>query len=934
MQDSEKSKEELLAELGQLRNRLAECEGRQAEAEQQRDRQARIMLDRMYGFVGLLAPDGTMLDVNQTALDAAGVRREETVGLPFWQTAWWTGLPEAQAQLQAAVVRAASGEFVRYEVEVFGQAGGAGLIAIDFSLTPVTGEDGRVVYLVPEARNVTDRKQAEAEVAHKNAQLRSLYERLKELDRLKTDFFANVSHELRTPLTLILGPVQNLLACAGLEAECREDLQLIQRNARILLRQVNDLLDIAKLEAGRMVLDYSEAELADLVRLNAAHFESLAEERGIALSVHAPDKLAAQVDVEKLERVLFNLLANALKFTPAGGRVRLVLKTAGETATVTVEDSGPGVPRYLRRSIFRRFFQAKSAEHAQGGTGLGLAIVKAFVELHGGRVSVGDTPGGGATFCFEVPLTAPVGSTVRPPLENPVAEVWPRADKPTGADPGLWEKLNRPLVLVVEDNPEMNRFICRSLNAKYQVVSAFDGREGVEQAVALRPDLILTDVMMPRLNGDEMVREVRLQPGLAAVPVLVLTARADDALRVGMLRDRVQDYLMKPFSVEELCARVDNLLDARRERQRLERELDGRGEDIEQLTGELAHSEARFRDTFEQAEVGVAHVGLDGRWLRVNPCFCRIAGYSRAELLERTFLDITHPEDRQLHEEPTLRLLKGELPSHAMEKRYLHKDGAVVWVNLCVSLVRGPREEPLYFVAAAQDITDRKRVEERLQALSLRLMEAQETERHRIAYQLHDEVGQALTAVKIDLRVIENALERGGPLPDLGGCIEVVEEALARVRTLSLDLRPPMLDDLGLAAAARGYVDRQLRNAGIRWEFEAEDFDARMPMAMETACFRIVQEAITNVLRHAQAQSVYVGLHRLNGCLSLVVRDDGVGFDPEAARARAVRGGSMGLLGMEERAALAGGRIEISPAQPRGTQIQVLLPLGAKEGGR
>jgi len=231
-----------------------------------------------------------------------------------------------------------------------------------------------------------------------NREMAELYQQVKELDQLKTQFFANVSHDLRTPLTLVLGLTQRLYHQAttapeqAIASEQINDLVMIDRNARILLKQVNDLLDLAKLEARKTNLCYGEVDLAGMIRLTAAYFETIARDRQITFSVTTPPSLSAQVDPDKLERVILNLLSNAFKAVPTGGRVSCGLEQQDDRVLITVEDNGPGVAVELRQSIFERFQQG-NLDQTMSGTGLGLAIAKEFVELHQGKIAV-DTAAG------------------------------------------------------------------------------------------------------------------------------------------------------------------------------------------------------------------------------------------------------------------------------------------------------------------------------------------------------------------------------------------------------------------------------------------------------------------------------------------------------------------------------------------------------------
>ncbi len=563
--------------------------------------------------------------------------------------------------------------------------------------------------LVSEAQARLDRaartRQALVESRAAEERLSRLYDESRALDELKSRFYANLSHELRTPLTLILNPVAKQLADDGLAPTLRRDLEVVERNARLLYRHVTDLLDVAKLEAGHMALHLERADLAHLTRGMCANFEGVARERGIALEIAAPDSLAARIDAEKVQRILLNLLSNAFKFAPEGGAVRLVLQAADDEAEISVQDDGPGVPPDLRETIFEPFRQAdSSATRRTGGTGLGLAIVRQFVELHGGAATVTDAPGGGALFRVRLPLAAADMDAPPPPnhgeldphlRHQAVDELRPaaQASAPLPAE--------GPLVLIVEDNADMASYLADALGRHYRVALAGNGRDGLAQAAALSPDLILTDLMMPELGGDTLVHTLRARPEMADVPIVVLTAQLDERLRVDLLQAGVQDYLTKPFGEDELLARVGGLVAERRR------------------TGErLRASEARFEATFDQAGVGIAQVAPDGRWLRVNRKLCDIVGYGEEELLAGRFQDITHPDDLQADLAAMRQLLGGELATFHAEKRYLHKDGHVVWIDLTVSLTWKPDGRPDYFIAVIEDISARKQAEDALRKFS------------------------------------------------------------------------------------------------------------------------------------------------------------------------------------------------------------------------
>ena len=578
-----------------------------------REKLARIVLDEMYQFVALLDVEGTLLEVNRAALEGAGIRLEDIRGKPFWEVRWWTVSQEIQEQQKEAVRRAAAGEFVRYDVEVYGAASGEGTIIIDYSLIPVRDTSGKVVFLLPEGRNITEKKRAEAEIARKNQELQRLLERIQELDELKSQFFANVSHELRTPLALILGPAGKILSQAdNLTPLQRRDLEVMRRNAATLLKQVNNLLDLSKLDAGKMQVNYAEVDLARLVRAVAGHFDALAPQRGISYVVDVPERVPAQLDPEKLERVVLNLLSNAFKFTPEGGRIKCSLgPTEQGRVLLSVQDSGPGVRPELRQAIFERFRQGDGGSTRQfGGTGLGLSIARDFVLLHEGTLGVTDAPGGGALFLAELPLRAPEGARVRKAPE-PVS---PQGDsivqgtieelKPVAFQPSQPQgHLDRPLVLVVEDNLELNRFITEALSEEFRVQAATDGEQGLQRAIELEPDLIVSDIMMPRMSGEQMIGKLRERRELDGIPVLVLSAKADDALRIKLLRGGAQDYVVKPFAAEELLARARNLVAIKRARDVLEGELTFKSDSLEALAKEAARRKRQLEQALEQARI-------------------------------------------------------------------------------------------------------------------------------------------------------------------------------------------------------------------------------------------------------------------------------------------------------------------------------------------
>ncbi len=386
--------------------------------------------------------------------------------------------------------------------------------------------------------------------------------------RARTRFFSNVSHELRTPLTLIAGPLSDVLTDeSALPDALRRPLQTAHAQAGRLRRLVDELLDLAKLDAGRLPLRAQEIDLVPLLERLRESFVHRAGRLSLRLEMET-DAAACPVfaDPPKLETILVNLLGNALRFTPEGGRVRLVLLSEEEHAEIRVEDTGPGIAEEEQARLFERFQQASGSE---GGTGIGLALVKELAELHHGTVSVESAEDEGTRFTLRLPkgraqlapdelAPADASRTTLGPSEAPS----PEEAAPDSADAAL--DAAAAVVLVVEDHAEMRRYIADGLRAAYQIVEAADGEAGLLKARAVVPDCIVSDVMMPGMDGFDFCRAVKTDPALDHIPVILLTARASTESAVEGLHTGADDYVRKPFNARELEARVRGLIESRR----------------------------------------------------------------------------------------------------------------------------------------------------------------------------------------------------------------------------------------------------------------------------------------------------------------------------------------------------------------------------------
>jgi signal transduction histidine kinase len=360
-----------------------------------------------------------------------------------------------------------------------------------------------------------------------------------------------------------------------------------------------------------MEMAYVEVDLGELVQAVAGHFDALARQRQIAFVVDAPTGLRAEVDSEKIERIVLNLLANAFKFTPAGGRITCLLRLDNDGTRVSVQDSGPGIRPELRQRVFERFRRADGDTTREfGQTGLGLAIARDFVELHGGTIGVTDAPGGGALFQVELPRRAPAGVRVGTDVtlsrgaSDPVVRGTLDELKPSAGPTTLVEaSAQRPRVLVVDDSPEMLRLVDGLLSEDFNVVTASDAPTALEKATQPGLDLIITDIMMPGMSGEQLIAAIRRRPELGNIPILILSAKANDALRARLLREGVQDYVVKPLSGEELRARALNLAQVKRARDVLQTELMSQSHDLEALARQLAAEKQRALEAQRKADL-------------------------------------------------------------------------------------------------------------------------------------------------------------------------------------------------------------------------------------------------------------------------------------------------------------------------------------------
>jgi signal transduction histidine kinase/DNA-binding response OmpR family regulator len=405
--------------------------------------------------------------------------------------------------------------------------------------------------------------------------IRQEKERFQELDGLKSRFFANISHEFRTPLTLIKGPL-NQLAEKLPKAEDRKLLDVMRHNADRSLSLINQLLDLSKLEAGKMELQVQEIDFVALIKGITMSFESLAQRQGVALQFSSDETaLALWVDPRKMEDIFNNLLSNAFKYTQSSEKVRVIVQQTDKQVTIQVKDTGKGIAPEQLPYIFDRFFQAdkRPSEEAQG-SGIGLALVKELVSLHGGHITVSSIEQQGTT--FEISLPKGKAHLRNEDLATAPTEVWREKVNPIISDtpanniaaPSILasdrKRHDAPLILIIEDNADVRYYIKQNLEASFRIVEAVNGQDGIDKTLEYVPDLIISDVMMPIRNGYEVCRILKADARTSHIPLILLTARAAQEEKRHGLQEGADDYLIKPFDSQELQIRVGNLIELRR----------------------------------------------------------------------------------------------------------------------------------------------------------------------------------------------------------------------------------------------------------------------------------------------------------------------------------------------------------------------------------
>ena len=807
---------------------------------------------------------------------------------------------------------------------------------------------------------------------------------LAELDRAKTVFFSNISHEFRTPITLMLGPVEQLLASEGAATpeESQRLLRVVHRNGLRLQKMVNALLDFSRLEAGRIQANFEPTDLSRLTRDLASGFRSTIERGGLKFEVHCdPLPLPIYVDRDMWEKIVLNLISNAFKFS-FEGKIEVRLRAEGEQVILTVSDTGVGVAQSELPRLFERFHRIEGSKaRTHEGSGIGLALVQELVRMHHGEIAATSELGRGTTFSIAIPFGTghlpdasvrdaatvktedPLPSTQSTIFADEMAEWLPE-------DPGSVAVSMRSAaagrdaeirILVADDNSDMRDYVSRLLGARWAVETVPDGLAALESIRKHAPTLVVTDVMMPQMDGFELLREIRKDPATRRIPVVMLSARAGEESRVEGLEAGADDYIVKPFTARELVARVAARLDLHRLGTLLERERSAIDSLFQQtplpiavLTGpDVVYSVANraYREVVGNRDVvgkpilealpelkGQGFDTLAREVMRTGKAYIgheslvRLDRRRTGQLEDTYFTFIYSPISGEGGENHSVAVIATDVTDQVRARKQLEiladeaSSGQEKFRKLSESLDAEVRARTGQLEARNAENVEQA---EQLRDLSVRLLIAQDDERRRLARELHDSSGQVLSVLSMNLAILaRNAGKAGHETKNadlIRESLELVTQISQDIRTTSYLLHPPMLDETGLAGALRWYIDGLVERGGIDIRLNIpEDFE-RQSREVELVIFRVVQEALTNVHRHSGSKTAVIDLKREGDSIHLSIQDQGRGIAPEKLATIRTKGSGVGFRGMNERVHQLKGKMHIQSSDS-GTRITVTLP--------
>jgi PAS domain S-box-containing protein len=787
-------------------------------------------------------------------------------------------------------------------------------------------------------------------------------EALAEIDRAKTAFFSNVSHEFRTPLTLMLGPLEDLLASVHgpLPEGASRAVTLAHSNSLRLLKLVNSLLDFARIESGRIEASYEATDLSAATAELASVFRSAVERAGLTLIVDCePLGDAVYVDRDMWEKIVLNLLSNAFKFT-FKGEIEVRLRARGDHVELAVRDTGVGIPAADLPKMFQRFQRVRhSRSRTHEGSGIGLALVRELVRIHGGEVGLESREGEGTTFT----VSLPTGKRHLPADRIGV----PRqlATTRTGAQPFLEEAQRslpneperapvhtvaapepapvsaaRSTILLADDNADMRDYLRRLLERHYDVVAVGDGQQALDSIEDRIPDLVLTDVMMPRLDGCGLLAGIRADPRTRSVPVIMLSARAGEEARIEGLTAGADDYLVKPFNARELVARIGSHLKLARQRRALERELRYRSEHLETL--------------LDHAPLGIYIIGADLRIRCINPVARTAFGEIEGGVAGRDFAEVMHLVCEPTAADEMVRIFRQTLatgePYVTRERAQVRREGSNVeyyeWRVDRINLQDGEAGLVWYFRDISLQVAARKAVEQSREALKnadRRKDEFLAT----LAHELRTPLAPIHNALEL-LRISGRDGEAAHDVYEMMGrqvnhMVRLVDDLMevSRITRGTIDLRRQRVE---LAAIVGSAVETTRPLIDAAGHLLTVDLGGE-PLELDADAVRLAQ-VFGNLLNNAAKYTpnggqITLRAERRDAQVLVSVRDNGAGirseilahvFEPfiqgERSYTRSQGGLGIGLTLARSIVVLHGGTIEArSAGVGQGSEFLVRLPL-------
>ncbi len=730
-------------------------------------------------------------------------------------------------------------------------------------------------------------------------------EALAEIDRAKTAFFSNVSHEFRTPLTLMLGPTEAALAAPD-RALRGGDLEMVYRNQLRLQKLVNALLDFSRIESGRVQATYHLTDVSALTRELAGAFRSAIEQASLGFDVDCPPIGAyVYVDHDLWEKVVMNLLSNALKFT-LEGRIRIAVREHEGGVAMTVEDTGGGIPENELDRVFERFHRVEGVRaRTHEGSGIGLALTHEVVRLHGGEITVSSRYGVGSTFTVRIPA-----GSAHLPQDRLAAGPGPATTSRGAAafveeasrwlvengEPAVASTGSRDRILVADDNADMRDYL-RQLLRDWHVETVVNGAEALARARTSPPNLIVTDVMMPELDGFALLSALRADPRTSAIPVLMLSARSGEEARVSGLAAGADDYVVKPFSARELIARVKSLLALTEAR----READ--------LQKQHLHT------VLMQAPTPIVILqGPDHVIELANEMTCRLWERDQAVVLNRPLFEVLPELERQPFKVLMDQVFRTGEPYLGKEHpaRLRRGDGSIetLFLNFVYQPRRSVRGEIEGVFVIAFDVTDEVKRRDELNALRAAEQSASRTKDEFLAmlgHELRNPLAPILTALQLMTLRGDAGAERERTVIDrqVRHLVRLVDDLLdvSRIARGKIDLRrtPVEISDV---------VGSAVEGASPLLEERHHHLELHVPRhgllvnGDVTRLTQVVTNVITNAAKYTEPRGrVSVTARRMEDRVELSVKDTGIGIDPRAAadRVRDVHAGSSGTRSLAGR---------------------------------